>query len=185
MSKVKIKLVSIGHLPLEFQSKKVKNWKSSTFEVVGKIDNFALCCDSDGYDWEFSDALVKQQFPANSEADFMIAIVNVPIEDNWYSRRLSDNQVVFTYHQISKILDQYNIPLENVIYRLLYVYTLLYRRAGNKIPNFGEAPGFTHDETRGCLFDMNGVKTDLVASCHNPKVCDEVPRTLKRKSFTV
>ena len=180
MSKVKIKLVS-GHLPLEFQSKKVESWKSSTFEVVEKIDNFALRCDSDGYDWEFSDALVKEQLPVNTDADFMIAIVNVPIEDNWYSRRLGDNQIVFTFHQISEILEHYNIPLENVIYRLLYAYTLLYRRAGNKIPDFGEAPGFTHDETRGCLFDMNGIKTDLVVSCHNPKVCDECQERLKQE----
>lgn len=181
MNKVKIKLVSIGHLPLGFQSKKVENWESTTFEIVGEIDNFALRCDSDGYDWEFSDTLVKQQLPESSEADFMIAIVNVPIEDNWYSRRLGDNQVVFTFHQISQILEHYNIPLENVIYRLLYAYTLLYRRAGNKIPDFGEAPGFTHDETRGCLFDMNGIKTDLIVSCHNPKVCDECQERLKQE----
>ncbi len=184
MSKVKIKLVSIGHLPLEFQANKVKNWKSSTFEVIDEIDNFALRCDSDGIDWEFSDKLVKQQLPANLDADFMIAIVNVPIEANWYSRRLGDNQVVFTFYQISEILEHYNIPLENVVYRLLYAYTLLYRRAGNRIPDFGEAPGFTHDETRGCLFDMNGIKTDLVASCHNPKLCDECQERLKREKVS-
>jgi hypothetical protein len=181
MNKVKIKLVSIGHLPLEFQSKKVENWKSSTFEIVDEIDNFALRCDSDVDDWAFSDALVKNQLPVNSGSDFMIAIVNVPIEDNWYSRRLGDNQIVFTFHQINEILEHYNIPLENVIYRLLYSYTLLYRRAGNKIPDFSEAAGFTHDETRGCLFDMNGIKTDLVLSCHNPKVCDECQERLKQE----
>ena len=184
MAKVKIKLVSIGHLPLEFQPKKIENWKSSTFELTGKIDNFALRCESDRDDWEFSDALVKQQLPVNSEADFMIAIVNVPIEDNWYSRRLGDNQVVFTFHHISEILEHYNIPLENVVYRLLYAYTLLYRRAGNKIPDFGAAPGFTHDETRGCLFDMNGIKADLAASCHNPKVCDECQERLKKEKVS-
>jgi hypothetical protein len=181
MSKVKIKLVSIGHLSLEFQSKKIESWKSSTFYIVDKIDNFALRCDSDGPDWEFSDALVKEQLPVNSEADFMIGIVNVPIEDNWYSRRLGDNQIVFTFYQISEILEHYNILLENVIYRMLYAYTLLYRRAGNSIPYFSEAPSFTHDETRGCLFDMNGIKTDLVVSCHNTKVCDECQERLKQE----
>ncbi len=184
MSKVKIKLVSIGHLPLEFNPKKIENWKSSTFEVIDKIDNFALRCNSDGVDWEFSDALIRTQLPDNSDADFMIAIVNVPIEDNWYSRRLGDNKVVFTFYQISEILSHYNIPLENVIYRLLYAYTLLYRRAGNRIPDFADAPGFTHDETRGCLFDMNGIKTDLVASCHNPKICDECQERLKKEKVS-
>lgn len=181
MSKVRIKLVSIGHLPLEFQSKKIKNWSSKTFEVVEDIDNYSLRCDSDGFDWEFSDSAVKGQLPNQFNADFMIAIVNVPIEDNWYSRRLGNNQVVFTFHQIKDILEHYNIPLENVVYRLLYAYTLLYRRAGNKIPDFDEALSFTHDETRGCLFDMNGIKTDLVASCHNPQICDECQERLKQE----
>ena len=184
MSKVKIKLVSIGHLPLEFQAKKIESWGSSVFDIAGEVDNFALRCDSDGVEWEFSDALVKEQLPANSDADFMIAIVNVPIEDNWYSRRLGDNQVVFTFYQISEILEHYNIPLENVIYRILYAYTLLYRRAGNKIPDFEEVTGFTHDETRGCLFDMNGIKTDLVMSCHNPQICDECQERLRKEKVS-
>lgn len=185
MSKVKIKLVSIGHFPLEFQQKKIKKWKSKTFEIVEDIENYSLRCDSDGYDWEFSDSAVSGQLPKKFNADFMIAIVNVPIEDNWYSRRLGNNQVVFTFHEIKDILDHYNIPLENVIFRLLYAYTLLYRRAGNRIPDFGEAPGFTHDETRGCLFDMNGIKTDLVASCHNPQICDECQERLKQERVSI
>lgn len=185
MSKVKIKLVSIGHLPLGLQLKKIKKWKSSTFEIVENIENYSLRCDSDGLGWEFSDSLVQEQLPDSFDADFMIAIVNVPIEDNWYSRRLGNNQIVFTFYQIKEILEQCNIPLENVIYRLLYAYTLLFRRAGNKIPDFNQAPSFTHDETRGCLFDMNGIKTDLIASCHNPKICDECQERLKQERVSV
>lgn len=173
MSKVRVKLATIGHMPLNFSAAKIKKWKSSTFEVVEDIDSFTLNCDSDGYNWEFSDQLVKKQLPKQFNADFIIAIVNVPIEDNWYSRRLGNNQVVFTFNEIKEILEHSNIPLENVIYRVLYAYTLLYRRAENKIPDFGEVAGYTHDETRGCLFDMNGIKTDLIASCHEPIICDE------------
>jgi hypothetical protein len=173
MSKVRIKLVTIGHMPLSFNAAKIKKWKSSTFEIVEDIDNYTLNCDSDGERWEFSDQLVKDQLPDQSNRDFMIAIVNVPIEDNWYARRLGDNQVVFTFHEIKEILGYSNIPIENVIYRILYAYTLLYRRAGNQIPELGETVGYTHDETRGCLFDMNGIKTDIIASCHKPIICDE------------
>lgn len=184
MSKVKIKLVSIGHLPINFQTAKVLRWQSSLFDVVGEFENYALRCDSDGPDWEFSDALVKTQLPTKFDSDFMIAIVNVPIESNWYSRRLGDNKVVFTFHQIKDILEYYNIPLENVIYRLLYAYTLLYKRAGDKIPDYDEAPGFTHDETRGCLFDMNGIKTDIVASCDKPIICGECEERLKQEKVS-
>jgi hypothetical protein len=180
MSKVKIKLISIGHLPLEFNSKKISKFSSSLFEVEGNIDNLALRCNSDGYDWEFSDDLVKNQMPNLNGADFMIAIVNVPLESNWYSRRLGNNQVVFTFHEIKEILQSDNIPLENVIYRLLNAYTFAYKRSGNKIPEFDEMSDFTHDETRGCLFDMNGLKADLIASCHKPIICGECKERLRR-----
>lgn len=184
MSKVKIKLISIGHLPIDFSGKKILHWESSTFEVVSEIENFALRCDSDGPSWEFSDDLVKSQLPTTFDADFMIAIVNVPIQDNWYSRRLGSNQIVFTFYQTKEILEHYNIPLENVIYRMLYAYTLLYKRSGDTIPDFREAPGFTHDETRGCLFDMTGIKTDLVASCDKPIICDECQERLKQEKVS-
>jgi len=181
MSKVRIKLATIGDLSIDFQAQKILCWKSSVFEIVGAIDNYALRCDSDGEDWAFSDKLVKSQLPKKFDADFMIAIVNFPIQENWYSRRLGNNQVVFTFHQINEILDHVNIPMENVIYRLLYAYSLLYKRAGDKIPDFGEVSGFTHDETRGCLFDMNGIKTDLIASCDSPIICDECQERLKKE----
>jgi hypothetical protein len=153
---------------LGFDPKKIKNFSSSLFEVIGKIDNHELRCNSDGFGWEFSDDLVREQMPKLNGADFMIAIVNVPLEDNWYSRRLGNNQVVFTFYEIKEILQSANIPLENVIYRLLNAYTFAYKRNENKIPEFHEMTDFTHDETRGCIFDMNGIKSDLVASCHNP-----------------
>jgi hypothetical protein len=178
MKKIKIKLVSIGHLPIEFQSKKILRWNSSIFEVVGDIDNYSLRCDSDRPDWVFSDQLIEQQLPS------IIALVNVPIENNWYARRLGNNRVVFTFHEIKDILEFNNIPLENVIYRILYAYTLLYKRSGDKIPNFGEVPGYTHDETRGCLFDMNGIKTDILASCHKPIICDECQERLRQEKVS-
>ncbi|MEF8711130.1 MAG: hypothetical protein V5B38_20725 [Candidatus Accumulibacter propinquus] len=181
MDKVKIKLVTIGHLPLHLNLSRVSSWKSEVFELQGDVDNFALRCDSDGYGWEFSDLLLKAQLPSHNGADFIVAIVNVPIEDNWYSRRLGDNQIVFTFSQIKEFLAAENIPLENAILRVLYAYTLLYRRAGNKIPSFGEAPTFTHDETRGCLFDMNGIKSDLIESCNKPVVCGECEERLRNE----
>lgn len=185
MDKAKIKLVTIGHLPLHLDLSRAAAWRSDVFELAGDIENFALRCDSDSDGWVFSDALLKAQLPAQTGADFLIAIVNVPIEDNWYSRRLGDNQIVFTFSQIKELLAWENIPLENVILRVLYAYTLLYRRSGNRIPGFGEAPGFTHDETRGCLFDMNGIKSDLVESCNKPVVCAECEERLRNERVSI
>lgn len=109
-----------------------------------------------------------------------MAIVNVPLELNWYTRRLHNDRLVFTFHEMKEILGFSNIPLENIIYRLLYAYTLLYKRSGNKIPMSGEHTNFAHDETRGCLFDMNGIKTDVIYSCHNPIICPNCAENLKQ-----
>jgi hypothetical protein len=133
MEKVKIKLVTIGHLPLHLNLKQVSACNSEVFELVGGVDNFDLRCDSDGPSWEFSDELLREQLPAHTGADFLLAIVSVPIESNWYSRRLGNNQIVFTFSQIREFLAWENIPLENAILRVLYAYTLLYRRSGNPL----------------------------------------------------
>lgn len=51
-------------------------------------------------------------------------------------------------------------------------------RSGGKIPEYHELSGFTHDETRGCLYDMNGIKFDLVESCVNPIICIDCEQKL-------
>lgn len=175
MEKVKIKLVTVGHLPLHLNLNAVSAWKSEIFELVGDVENYELRGDSDIENWAFSDELLKTQLPSKKtyNADFLISIVNVPLDGNWYARSLGENQIVFTFFEIKEILNAEKIPLANAILRVLYAYSLRYRRSGNKIPGVGEGQSFTHDETRGCLFDMNGIKTDLVESCNKPIVCGE------------
>lgn len=184
MVKTKISVVTIGHMPSEFDKRKIKSWKSALFTVVGDIENYSLTEDSDGYGWEFTDENLEKILPDQFQGNFLIAIVNVPIELNWYSRRLSNNRVVFTFHEIKDILEHFNLPLENVVFRLLYAYTFLFKRSGERIPP-NEAPtNFTHDETRGCLFDMNGIKTDIVYSLHEPIICPDCVGRLRKEKVS-
>ncbi len=181
MNKTKITVATIGHMPPEFDKQKILNWKSSIFKIVGEVENYSLNKESDGLNWEFFDSNLEEVLPQEFSGDFLIAILNVPLQDNWYSRRLTNNRIVFTTHEIKEILQFFNIPLENVIYRLLYGYTLYFRRNKNSIPTLNEKDtGFTHDETRGCLFDMNGIKTDIYHSCDSPIVCSECVEGLKQ-----
>jgi len=184
MSKTRITVTTIGHMPAEFNREKIKEWESSIFEITDGIESYSLSRDSDGPGWAFTDESLETILPNKFNGEFLIAIVNVPIELNWYSRRLSANRVVFTFHEIKEILRYSNIPLENIIYRLLYAYTLLYKRSGNRIPKTDEHTNFTHDETRGCLFDMNGIKTDVIYSCHNPIICSDCVERLRREKIS-
>lgn len=184
MELTKITVATIGHMPADFDKRKITNWKSSIFSITGEIESYSLTKDSDGLNWEFTDSSLEEVLPENFSGDYLIAIVNVPIELNWYTRRLSKNRVVFTFHEIKEILSHLNIPLENIIYRILYAYTLLYKRSGNKIPMTSEHTNFAHDETRGCLFDMNGIKTDIIHSCHNPIICSNCVENLKQEKVS-
>lgn len=185
MEKTKITVATVGHMPAELDKRKIENWGSSFLSVAGEIQSYALTEDSDGDDWQFTDHNLEKLLPSSFDGDFLIAIVNVPIEHNYYSRRLSGNRVAFTFHEIKEILGFSNIPLENIIYRHLYAYTLLFLRAGRQIPLNKEDTNFTHDETRGCLFDMNGIKWDIVHSCHQPIVCPDCVERLKQEKISI
>lgn len=184
MPKTKITVATVGHMPADFNRQKIKEWDSSVFEIVDGIESYALTRDADGRDWEFTNEALENVLPKEFNSELLIAIVNVPIELNWYSRRLSANRVVFSFHEIKEILRFSNIPLENVICRTLYEYTLLYKRSGNRIPENAEHISFAHDDTRGCLFDMNGIKANVIYSCHNPVICSDCVERLRREKVS-
>ncbi|MGN4145795.1 hypothetical protein [Flavobacterium johnsoniae] len=178
MSKVKIKLIILGQLPVDLDKLKLSNWKSEVFEIVGQIDNYSIVNNADGLSWEFSDENIEEQLPENYDGDFLIAMTHVPLENNYYARRFANNRICMTFYEMADILNINNIPIENLVYRLLYSYTLIYKRHGNRMPSRDEITSFTHDETRGCLFDMNGIKSDVVYSTNNPIICDQCVQKL-------
>jgi len=182
--KIKISIATLGHLPAEFDRNKIAQWQSSVFEIAGDIESYTLNRDSDIDGWGFSDAALEGEVPKNFDGDIFIAITSVPLELNWYTRRLSSNRLVFTFYEIKEILGHFQIPLENIVYRVLYAYALIYRRNGNRVPLSGELTNFTHDETRGCIFDMNGNKIDIVHSCHEPIICSDCVERARRERVT-
>lgn len=184
MSKLRIKLITLGHLPIDFDKEQIKKHKSDFFELVDNIDNISLSADSDGTHWEFSDGLLMNQIPSKFECDFLIVLTNVPLESNYYTRRIEENKVIFTFHETKDFLHLNNIPLENAVYRLLYGYSLIFKRSDNRIPEMSEVTDFAHDETRGCLFDMNGIKSEIIHSCSNPIICDDCSERLRREKVS-
>jgi hypothetical protein len=178
MSKIKIKLIILGQLPVDLDKTKLSNWKSDVFEIVGQIDNYSIINNADGLSWEFSDENIVEQLPETFDGDFLIGMTHVPLEDNYYARRFTNNRICMTFYEMADILNISNIPIENLVYRLLYSYTLIYKRHGNRIPSRDEVTTFTHDETRGCLFDMNGIKSDVVYSTNKPIICNSCVQRL-------
>lgn len=186
--KVRIRLVTIGYLPHDFHIEKIIQWWSEVFQLCGSIDNFALRHDSDAEDWEYSDSLISElisKLPTKSkDIDFVVALVNVPIENGWYTRLFDNGNIVITLHEIKDVLRNSNIPLENVVLRLLYAYSLIFWQHEARIPTLSEVVDSFHEETRGCLFDFTAYKSDLPASCDKPKICDACQERLRTLSVS-
>lgn len=179
---VKLSIKTIGHMPVGFEKQKLLDYKSGVFSIVGEVSSFDLREDSLGENWEYTDAQLTELISGNDNQELTVIIVNVPLELNWYSRRLNHNCIAVTFYQIRDILDEAHIPLENLILRILSAYSLVFMRNGHRLPIEGEGVSFTHDETRGCIFDMNANKRDVVVSCHKPIICDECTERLKREN---
>lgn len=172
MNRLKIKIVILGYLPFSINLKKVYKWKSELFEILPSKESEPITSNSDGRSWFFLDQNIEKQLPSRDNADILIAVTNVPLQENYFARSFSDNRVCMTYDSITEILENYNIPLENLILRRLYTTSILYKRHGNRIPLMTELVNDYHDETRKCLFDMNGgKKSDIIFSLDRPQLC--------------
>lgn len=170
---IKIKLAVLGHLPYLIDISKIIKWKSCLFEIEREVGKYPITTDSDGPDWSYSDSNLVSIIPQRNSEDILIVITNVPLEGNYFARRFSDNRVCLTYYEMVDILTIYNISLENLILRVLYSISILYKRYRNRIPTRHEPTNFAHDETRGCLYDMCGIKTDIIHSLNKPQLCDD------------
>jgi hypothetical protein len=179
MTLPRIKLAVLGRLPPEFDPADLIDWSSTTFEIDPRIDSYELNEDAQGPDWEFTDRQLEKYLSNNLDGDFMVILLSVKLQDNWYVRRLSKNRILFTFYDIDQILRFHRIPLKNVALRVLYAASLIYRRYGNRIPPATEPTSYAHDETRGCLFDINSSKIDIVRSCHEPILCEYCISQLK------
>jgi hypothetical protein len=172
MDKIKIRIITMGNMPREFNKQKIFKWKSDLFCILDEIQSFTLPSDSDGVGWEFTDDNIKSIIPIEDGYQIRLVIVNIPLEDRFYARRLNNNTAIITFNMMKEILQEKNIPLENLILRVLYAYSLLYLRCGKRIPEISEVLSFTHDETRGCIYDMTGIKTEIIYSTDNPILCE-------------
>ena len=183
--KVKIKIIFLGHLPHSINQNFITSRKSSLFEIISPIESYTINKDSDMLHWGYSDYNIQSMLPARNGADILLAVTNVPLEDNYFARRQTDNRICITYYEMTEILKTHNLPLENLIFRVLHSVALIYMRYKNRLPEMHELTNFAHDETRGCVFDMNGIKTEIIYSLNKPQLCSACLQTLKENKISV
>lgn len=88
----------------------------------------------------------------------------------------------FTFYEVADFPRRQHIPLENAILRMLYTYTLVYQHYG-EIPSTDILVTIAHYDTRGCVFDMAGIKSDLIFSCDKPKLCTSCQQDARQNNI--
>lgn len=177
MSEVKVVLVSLGYMPHFINFDAITNRKSRIFRVI-RYDRIELLPNTQGGPWRYTDAQLEEKVPTYIDGNFTLAVINFPLEQNFFARRIHDNRIVITTYEAADILTTSDISLENYVLRMLYKYSIAFRRY-NRIPPLGES-FLSHDETRACLFDMTPIKTDIIYSTERLALCDECRLKVKK-----
>ena len=103
MSRTKIRVVELGNNPHAINFDRIRRWRSEVFSLIGDIERYDLRADSDLSDWSYSDSQLAEQLPPLGEEDVLVAITTVPLEENYHTRRVRENMVVFSFHTVKRI----------------------------------------------------------------------------------
>lgn len=159
----KVSIVQLGFPKRQISFRKLERWKSRLFSIdtVNEISRMPQSYDSD-YLQELTDESISVNIQHENNSDVTIAITEYRLEGNFYMRRVENNKVIISLFEVGDILQYYHIPLECFILKNIYeIVTLLH--INNRLPpTREEIPDIIHEETRSCLFDMHGIKTDIV-----------------------
>jgi hypothetical protein len=168
MQPIRISLVSLGNLKYPVRISELETWSSQIINIrhgasIGHLP------DSEGHDWEYQDKQLLRLLSAETDTEFTLGLINAPLEDNYYLRRLSEKVAVLSLHEMADIVRFSDFTVEQYILRNTYELAVLFAANKKLIPI--DYTTWAHDETRGCLFDMNANKSDIVCSLHRPILC--------------
>lgn len=176
--KIKIDVIQLGvsrHVkPWKF-IKHLKKGKSKIFEINNIEYNVPL--GKSGENWTYTDLILKDLISKiQSDADLIIGFIDYRIQENSFIRQVDENAGVASFYQTDQIFLRNNISLNNFVLLVLYTACVAYylKHSGNNVDIL------YHDETRGCLFDMAGMKPDIILSAANMKLCSECEKNLNK-----
>jgi hypothetical protein len=181
---MKIKLVVIGHADrvVDFDYLLKHNSKYFQYTEIERINNLPSCEKNDGYlDVVYSTEEMTTLLKDIQFDGLCIAIMNYRFDDNFYMHRVASNKVCISIFGIESILSKKKISIENFIVKNTYEAFVFCKLYNNLLSP--EVYKFPHLDTRGCLFDMNGDKDDIIYNTESPIICDECKSKINQKSI--
>jgi hypothetical protein len=164
-----VHIVSLGDQRQPINFGYLKSWRSDVFEIVecSTMDNVP---DANSAAWEYPDSQLNSLVPASVDFDLTLIVVAAPLEGNFYSRRLTQRSAVVSLYEMSAILAANNLKTEDFLIQRLYALSIYFRAGVGSSPT-AVAASLAHHAVRGCLFDMNANKSDIIFSMNRPTLC--------------
>lgn len=179
-----VKLIIIGHADRIVSFDAIKKYKSKFFKFsdIERINHLPNPQKDDGYLDVVYTKLEIQSIMEDIKFDGLcVAIMNYRFDDNFYMHRVGANKVCISVFGLENILSEKKISIENFIIKSTYEIFIFYKILKNLISN--DVYTFIHNDTRGCLFDMNGDKRDIIYNTEKPIICDECKGKINTKSI--
>lgn len=176
----KIELIQLGDTyPVNFQ--KIENFgnKSSVFKIINILENNnAEMLNSETL--KISDEKFEFLTKLKTNADFTVVIVNRPLDNNFFTRRISSKIIVISIFGIETLNIHEGISSDIYILRFLLAFTTIYN-VYHELPI--SADELMQKNATGCLFDMCIYKPQIATFFRNPKLSPAVVNTLTSKTL--
>jgi hypothetical protein len=179
-----IKLIIIGHSDKAVDFNVILKHKSKFFKYleIEHINNIPKPIKDDGYlDIVYSSTEISTLLKDIKFDGLCFSVMNYRFDDNFYLHRVGNNKVCLSIFDIENILSKKEISIENFIIKNTYEMFLFYIIFNNLISD--EVYSFVHDDTRGCLFDLNGDKKDIIYNTEQPIICPECKGKIHHKTI--
>ena len=170
MNPIRISLVTLGSLKQPVDVPYLVQWGGRVMRIEHGA-SVAQIQDAEGEDWQYTDEQLAMVLAPSPGADITLGLINAPLDDNYFLRRLPRNVAVLSLHEMAEIVQYNNFSLETFILREAYELTCLFKAEG-RVPPTSELT-WKHDDIRGCLFDMCSSKGDIVFSLQRPCLCSD------------
>lgn len=175
-----IELIQLGDTyPVDFQKIKKFGTSSSIFKIDqiseinnAKILNTELIGLSD-IDFNF---LTSRKI----KSDFSVVIVNRPLQNNYFSRRINEKLVVVTIFDIEALNIHEGISIDMYLVRFLLGFSTIFQ-AYNGLSE--QAKELMQPNATGCLFDKSIYKPQIAAFFRQPKLSPAVITLLSEKTL--
>jgi hypothetical protein len=166
---IEVEFVQLGSLRGDLDLARLASWKSQFFRVVRSSQRDTLDLPDPADEVAYTDDELAC-YVVPQAGCIVFALVDAPLANGFYLRRLPSNRVIISVYEISAVVRAGRYSLQSFIFRNVYQIVVAHVQHGGSIPS-SERKKLSHNQIAGCIFDWNANLTDIVNSLDSPTLC--------------